>query len=90
MATQVESKTTPVDTIPLKRIDHIEFWVGNAKQAAYFYRQALGLDLVAYSGLETGQRERASYVLQRGKIRLVLSTPLNSRNPINDHCCQEC
>lgn len=64
------------DALPLKRMDHLELWVGNAKQAAYFYRHALGLDLVAYSGPETGVRDRASYVLQRKQLRLVLSTPI--------------
>ncbi len=73
------------DTLPLKRIDHLEFWVGNAKQAAYFYRLALGMDLVAYSGPETGSRERASYVLQRDKIRLVLSTPIRPDHPMAEH-----
>lgn len=73
------------DSLPLKRIDHLEFWVGNAKQAAYFYRMALGMDLVAYSGPETGVRERASYVLQRDKVRLVLSTPLSSQHPMAAH-----
>ena len=73
------------DSLPLKRIDHMELWVGNAKQAAYFYRNALGMDLVAYSGPETGVRERASYVLQRDKVRLVLSTPIRSDHPMADH-----
>lgn len=73
------------DVLALKAIDHIEFWVGNAKQAAHFYRTAMGFDLVAYSGLETGVRERASYVVQQGKIRLVLSTPLTPDHPMADH-----
>ncbi|MBT9586440.1 4-hydroxyphenylpyruvate dioxygenase [bacterium] len=76
---------TPVDTLPLKRIDHMELWVGNAKQAAYFYRLALGMDLVAYSGPETGSRERASYVLQRDKVRLVVSTPIRSDHAMAEH-----
>jgi 4-hydroxyphenylpyruvate dioxygenase len=63
----------------------MELWVGNAKQAAYFYRLALGMDLVAYCGPETGQRELASYVLQRDKVRLVLSTPIRSQHPMADH-----
>lgn len=82
-ATQVQG--VEQDHLPIKRMDHIEFWVGNAKQASHFYRQALGLDLVAYSGPETGQRERASYVLQRGHFRLVLSTPIRSQHPMADH-----
>jgi 4-hydroxyphenylpyruvate dioxygenase len=63
---------TPV----LKRIHHVEFAVGNAKQAAYFYRQAFGFDQLAYRGPETGCRDRASYVLRQGDIFLVLTTPL--------------
>ncbi len=85
METITQSQATEVDSLPLKRIDHLELWVGNAKQAAYFYRNALGMDLVAYSGPETGVRERASYVLQRDKVRLVLSTPIRSDHPMADH-----
>ncbi len=69
----------------LKSIHHVEFWVGNAKQAAYFYRQAFGFSQVAYAGLETGQRDVASYLVQQGKARLVLSTPLGPDGPIADH-----
>ena len=68
------------DPIPLKAIHHVELWVGNAKQAAYYYRHAFGFSQVAYSGLETGVRDRASYVLGQGRIRLVLSTPLSGDN----------
>ena len=85
METITQANATPVDTLPLKRIDHMEFWVGNAKQAAYFYRLALGMDLVAYSGPETGRRDRSSYVLQRDKVRFVLSTPLRSEHPMAQH-----
>jgi 4-hydroxyphenylpyruvate dioxygenase len=70
------------DFLPLKGTDHVEFYVGNARQAAYFYRAALGMKLVAYAGPETGQRDRASYVVQQGKIRFVLTTPLRSHHPI--------
>jgi 4-hydroxyphenylpyruvate dioxygenase len=73
------------DFLPLKGTDHIEFYVGNARQAAYFYRTAFGMSLVAYAGPETGQRDCASYVVQQGKIRFVLTTPLRSGNPIADH-----
>jgi len=59
----------------LKRIHHVEFWVGNAKQAAFYYRKAFGFSQVAYSGLETGNRQFASYVLGQGRVRFVLSTP---------------
>ena len=73
------------DFLPLKGTDHVEFYVGNARQAAYFYRAAFGMSLVAYAGPETGQRDRASYVVQQGKIRFVLTTPLRSSDAIADH-----
>jgi 4-hydroxyphenylpyruvate dioxygenase len=73
------------DPIPLKAIHHVELWVGNAKQAAYYYRHAFGFSQVAYSGLETGVRDRASYVLGQGRIRLVLSTPLGGDNEMTAH-----
>jgi 4-hydroxyphenylpyruvate dioxygenase len=73
------------DFLPLLGTDYVEFYVGNAKQAAHFYKTAFGFQSYAYSGLETGNRERASYVLKQDKIRLVLSTPLNSNSPINQH-----
>ncbi len=76
------------DFLPLKGTDHIELYVGNARQAAYFYRTAFGMSLVAYAGPETGQRDRASYVVQQGKIRFVLTTPLRSGNAIADHVNQ--
>jgi 4-hydroxyphenylpyruvate dioxygenase len=73
------------DFLPLKGTDHVEFYVGNAKQAAYYYRAAFGFTLVAYAGPETGQRDRASYVVQQGKIRFVLTTPLKSNHAIAEH-----
>jgi 4-hydroxyphenylpyruvate dioxygenase len=73
------------DFLPLKGTDHIEFYVGNARQAAYFYRAAFGMSLVAYAGPETGQRDRASYVLQQGKVRFVLTTALRSDSEIAEH-----
>ena len=73
------------DFLPLKGTDHVEFYVGNARQAAYFYRAAFGMSLVAYAGPETGQRDRASYVLQQGKMRFVLTTPLRPSDPIAEH-----
>ncbi len=76
------------DFLPLKGTDHVEFYVGNARQAAYFYRAAFGFSLVAYAGPETGQRDRASYVVQQGKIRFVLTTPLRSDHPIAGHIHQ--
>ncbi len=73
------------DFLPLNGTDYVEFYVGNAKQAAYFYRTAFGFQPLAYSGLETGNRETTSYVLAQDKIRLVLTSPMNSKHPINEH-----
>jgi 4-hydroxyphenylpyruvate dioxygenase len=73
------------DFLPLKGTDHIEFYVGNARQAAYFYRSAFGMSLVAYAGPETGLRDRASYTLQQGKVRFVLTTALRSDSVIAEH-----
>ncbi|MCZ8169272.1 MAG: 4-hydroxyphenylpyruvate dioxygenase [Flavobacterium sp.] len=73
------------DFLPLLGTDYVEFYVGNAKQSAHFYKTAFGFQSLAYKGLETGSRDAVSYVLQQGKIRLVLTTPLNSDSPINDH-----
>ena len=67
---------------PLKRFDHIEFYVGNARQAALFYSQFFGFTITAYRGLETGSREVASYVVEQGDIRFVLSTGLSPAHPI--------
>ena len=73
------------DFLPLLGTDYVEFYVGNAKQAAHFYKTAFGFQSCAYKGLETGSTEYASYVLKQDKIRLVLTTPLNSKSPINEH-----
>jgi 4-hydroxyphenylpyruvate dioxygenase len=74
------------DFLPIKGIDHIEFYVGNAKQADHFYRTGFGFSATAYSGLETGNRETASYVLEQGNIRLVLTTALGPDHAISRHC----
>lgn len=76
------------DFLPLKGTDHVEFYVGNARQAAYYYQAAFGYELVAYAGPETGLRDRASYVLQQGKIRLVLTTSLLPDSAISAHVRQ--
>ncbi len=73
------------DFLPLNGTDHVELYVGNAKQAAHFYKTAFGFQSVAYAGLETGVKDRVSYVLQQDKIRLVLTTPLGEGGPINEH-----
>ena len=73
------------DFLPIQGTDHVEFYVGNAKQAAHFYRTGFGFLNSAYSGLETGNRETASYVMQQGKIRLVLTTALGPDHAIARH-----
>jgi len=73
------------DFLPLLGTDHVEFYVGNAKQAAHFYKTAFGFQSLAYAGLETGVKDRTSYVLKQDKIRLVLTTALNSQSPIGEH-----
>ncbi len=69
----------------LKRIHHVEFWVGNAKQAAFYYRKAFGFSQRAYRGLETGSRDRASYLLEQGRARFVLTSPLTDEGEIGEH-----
>jgi len=73
------------DFLPLLGTDYVEFYVGNAKQSAHFYKTAFGFQSYAYRGLETGSRDSVSYVLIQDKIKLVLTTPLNSKSPINKH-----
>lgn len=73
------------DFLPLLGTDYVEFYVGNAKQAAHYYKTAFGFQSHAYSGLETGVRDHVSYVLKQDKIRLVLTTALVSGSPIGDH-----
>jgi 4-hydroxyphenylpyruvate dioxygenase len=86
MATQtVPTAAETHDTFPINGTDYVEFWVGNAKQASHYYRTAFGFQLVAYRGPETGVRDRASYLLQQDKIRLVLTTALHSADPVSDH-----
>src|SRR3978361_317412 len=85
------TETAPVtktDFLPLQGTDYVQFYVGNAKQAAYFYRSAFGMSLTAYSGPETGVRDRASYVLEQGKVRFVLTSPLHPDHPIARHVQQ--
>lgn len=73
------------DFLPLLGTDYVEFYVGNAKQSAHYYKTAFGFQSLAYKGLETGSKDSVSYVLKQDKIRLVLTTPLNSKSPINEH-----
>jgi 4-hydroxyphenylpyruvate dioxygenase len=71
--------------LPLNGTDYIEFYVGNAKQAAHYYKTAFGYQSLAYAGPETGLKDRVSYVLQQGKVRLMLTTALNSQHEIAEH-----
>ncbi|MGB9151929.1 MAG: 4-hydroxyphenylpyruvate dioxygenase [Alphaproteobacteria bacterium] len=71
--------------LKLRRIHHVEFWVGNARQAAYYYRKGFGFSQTAYSGLETGQRQQTSYVLSQGKANFVLTTPMTPDDPAAQH-----
>jgi 4-hydroxyphenylpyruvate dioxygenase len=73
------------DFLPLLGTDYVELYVGNAKQAAHFYKTAFGFQSFAYRGLETGSKDVVSYVVKQDKIKLILTTPLNSKSPINDH-----
>jgi 4-hydroxyphenylpyruvate dioxygenase len=76
------------DFMPLEGWDHVELWVGNAKQAAYFYEQAFGFARTAYAGPETGVRDRASYVLEQGEIRFVLTSGLRADSEITQYACR--
>ncbi|MGO3238699.1 MAG: VOC family protein, partial [Psychroflexus halocasei] len=73
------------DFLPLLGTDFVELYVGNAKQAAHYYRSAFGFQTYAYKGLETGSKDSVSYVVMQDKIRIILTSPLNSKSPINDH-----
>jgi 4-hydroxyphenylpyruvate dioxygenase len=73
------------DFLPINGTDYVELYVGNAKQAAHYYKTAFGFQSLAYAGLETGVRDRTSYVLQQGKIRLVLTTSFDPENEISHH-----
>ncbi len=81
----IDKQKNTTDFLPLNGTDYVEFYVGNAKQAAHFYKTAFGFQSLAYAGPETGVRDRASYVLKQDKIRLVLTSPLHSDHPIAEH-----
>ncbi|MEQ1747520.1 MAG: 4-hydroxyphenylpyruvate dioxygenase [Saprospiraceae bacterium] len=88
MATLLQPAPTAPQTddfLPLHGTDYVEMYVGNAKQAAHFYKTAFGFQSLAYCGLETGVRHKVSYVLQQGKIRLVLTSPYHSNSDIAEH-----
>src|SRR5664279_4699576 len=73
------------DFLPLLGTDYVELYVGNAKQAAHYYKTAFGLQSLAYAGPETGLKDRASYVIRQNKLTFVLTTPLKKDNEIADH-----
>ena len=76
------------DTFPINGTDFVEYYVGNAKQASHYYRTAFGFQLVAYRGPETGTRDRATYLLQQNKVRLLLTSPLSPEHPAAAHIAQ--
>ncbi|MFQ5422825.1 MAG: 4-hydroxyphenylpyruvate dioxygenase [Phycisphaerae bacterium] len=81
-----DGPTAGGDFLPLNGIDHVELYVGNAYQAAHFYRNMFGFDIVGYRGLETGERQRASYIIEQGKVRFVLTTALTPDHEVARHC----
>lgn len=85
MSRMHQEQSNQTDFLPIKGTDYVEFYVGNAKQAAHYYKTAFGFQGVAYAGPETGVKDRTSYVLQQNKIRFVLTTPLHPNNPISEH-----
>ena len=84
----VAAPAQAIDTFPINGTDFVEFYVGNAKQASHYYRTAFGFQLVGYRGPETGTRDRASYLLQQSKVRLVLTSPLSPDHPAAAHVAQ--
>ncbi len=80
-----KKEKTPEDFLPLLGTDYVEFYVGNAKQAAHYYKTAFGFQSLAYAGPETGLKDRASYVIRQNKLTFVLTTPLMKDNEIADH-----
>ena len=79
------ARATAQDFLPLNGTDYVEFYVGNAKQAAHYYKTAFGFQSTAYAGPETGVKDRVSYVVTQNKLRFVLTTPLNGDNEIAKH-----
>ncbi len=85
-ATQPKNNNTAAaDFLPLQGTDYVEFYVGNAKQAAHFYKTAFGFQSLAYAGPETGVKDKVSYVIRQNKLTFVLTTPLRINNPVADH-----
>jgi 4-hydroxyphenylpyruvate dioxygenase len=86
MVTDVKSSSsTNTDFLPLQGTDYVEFYVGNAKQAAHFYKTTFGFQSLAYAGPETGIKDKVSYVVRQNKLTFMFTTPLKSGNPIAEH-----
>ena len=81
----ITKPNTQEDAMSLSGTDHVEFYVSNAKQAAHYYQSAFGFKLIAFSGLETGQTDKVSYVLEQGKVRFVITAALTHEHPVADH-----
>lgn len=84
-AQPINTNTAAADFLPLQGTDYVELYVGNAKQAAHFYKTAFGFQSLAYAGPETGMKDKVSYVIRQNKLTFVLTTPLRINNPIADH-----
>ena len=85
IASSAASQDAVVDFLPLEGTDYVEFYVGNAKQAAHYYMSAFGFQALAYAGPETGIKDRASYAVRQHKLTFVLTTALRPDHPIADH-----
>src|SRR4030095_10695386 len=85
---ELDAQAKAVDEIEVDGFDHIEFYVGNALQASYYYNRGFGFDVVGYRGLETGDRETTSYVLRQNNITLVLTSAQSPNHPVAQHVHQ--
>src|SRR3979411_3309042 len=85
IAAPKKAPAAEADFLPLEGTDYVEFYVGNAKQAAHFYKTAFGFQSLAYSGPETGTKDRVSYAIRQNKLTFLLTTPLRPDNPVADH-----
>src|SRR5437879_12132093 len=85
IAAPKKAPAAEADFLPLEGTDYVEFYVGNAKQAAHFYKTAFGFQSLAYSGPETGTKDRVSYAIRQNKLTFVLTTPLRPNHSVADH-----
>ena len=84
-AIQKDNTSTQTDFLPLQGTDYVEFYVGNAKQAAHYYMSAFGFQALAYAGPETGIKDKVSYAVRQHKLTFVFTTPIRPGNEIADH-----